>query len=92
MASKVSSQQFDVILEACICLYDALSLITDILDISSNASKAVSEQLSRKLFAPLYSTLFAVNARIFGSLSRILLDLEIQYEKLKQLVKVTIFI
>ena len=86
----VTVRQFEEILESAICFYDALYLMTEMVAICNRVHECIAEQLCKKLFAPLYSTIFAVNARIFACLCRLMLECDMQFEKTRQFVKVPI--
>ena len=81
-------RQFEQILESAICFYDALFLMAEMVTICDRVHHCIAEQLCKKLFAPLYSTIFAVNAKICTCLGRLMLECDMQFENTRQFVKV----
>ena len=84
----VTVRQFEEILESAICFYDALHLMTEMVAVCNRVHECIAEQLCKKLFAPLYSTIFAMNARIFACLGRLMVECDMQFENTRQFVKV----
>jgi len=72
--------------------YDALQLAVEIYEISKKAGICLSKLLSMKLFAPLFTTLLAVNSRILSCFEVLMLEYDFHFESLRQAIKVPNFI